>query len=137
MSPLTVLPDAVLVTRAYLLTVSELTALVGTRIATRSHSTPAYPYVRLQRIGGTAAVRNRLDAARLQAEAYGADEASASTTARTLLAALLAMEGYTTASVTVTGVEEELGPQWLPDDVRTPATPRFVLGVSVYLHPLP
>ena len=137
MSPVLVLPDAILVVRTWLLTVAEVTALVGTRISTASSASPTYPYVLLQRIGGTAAVRQRLDTARLQYRAWGTDEPNAYLVGRTVLAALLAMEGFSTESATVTGVEEILGLGSFPDTVRTPPTPSYLGEVLVYLHPLP
>lgn len=132
-----VLPDVPKLARAWLLTQTALTSLVGTRISTRSPATIVYPHVTLQRIGGIPSVLQRLDSARLQVDCWADTEGTASIVARTCRAALHAMEGYTTATAVCTGVEDDLGLSWLPDTTRTPPTPRFLFGVLVYAHALP
>lgn len=137
MTVVDVLPDIPKLTREWLLTQTELTSLVGTRVSTRSPSNVVYPYVTLQRIGGIPAERHRLDSARLQIDCWGNTEGSASRVARVCRAALYAMEGYTTEDAAVLGVEDDLGLLWLPDTTRTPPTPRFIFGVVIHAHALP
>lgn len=132
-----VLPDVPKLARAWMLSQSAMTSLVGQRVTTRSPSTPIFPYVTLQRVGGTAAIRERLDAARIQVDAWGNTEGEASSVARTARAVLQRMEGYTTDLAVCTYVVDDLGLSWLPDTERTPPTPRFVFGVIVYAHALP
>lgn len=131
-----VFPDATLVTRAWLLTQSDLAALVGTRIWTKSPKTPVFPYLTLQRIGGVPPVPARIDGVHLQVAAWGAEseDEAASLVARTARAALHRMRNYRHATAVVTGVADTLGLSWQPDTVRTPPTPRFIFGVVVYAH---
>lgn len=131
---LLVLPDAVTLTRKYLLTVTELTDLIDERISTRSASTPVYPYLTLQRIGGTSVVAERLDSARIQFDAWGATESDASVVIRTARAALFALNrvgGYVAAAGVLTGVNDIAGPQWLPDTTRDPHVPRFTSTLDI------
>jgi len=44
------------------------------------------------------------------------------------------MAGYRHATAVVTGVDDTLGVTWQPDTIRTPPTPRFILGVVVHAH---
>lgn len=135
-----VLPDAPELAIAWLRTQADLTDLVDQRISTRSGSTITYPYLTLQRIGGIPVVPQRLDVARIQVSAWADTEDIASQVARTARAALHRMEGYTTAEAVCTAVEDDLGLAWQPDTarsgdgIRTPPTPRFIFGVSLYLH---
>lgn len=137
MTVVDVLPDVPKLTRAWLLTQTALTSLVGQRVSTRSPSTIVYPYVTLQRIGGIPSVHQRLDSARLQVDCWAETEGTASRVARVCRAALHAMEGYTTAEAVCTGVEDDLGLTWLPDTTRHDPTPRFIFGVVIYAHAIP
>lgn len=132
--PLQVLPDVVALTRSYLLTVPELVAVVGARIATKSDQTPVYPYITLQRIGGAAVIDERLDSARIQFDAWAETESDASLAIRTLRAALFAV-GRTGGFVAVGGVLASAidiqGPNWQPDTSRTPPIPRFTTTLAI------
>ena len=132
-----VLPDVPRLTRAWLLTQTDLTSLVGQRISTRSPGTIVYPYVTLQRIGGVPSVRQRLDVARIQVDCWAETEGTASRVARVARACLHLMEGYTTADAVVTGVDDDLGLSWLPDTTRHDPIPRFIFGVAISAHALP
>lgn len=137
MTTVDVLPDVPKLARAWLLTQTALTSLIGTRVSTRSPGNIVYPYVTLQRIGGLPAESHRLDAARIQVDCWAETEGTASRVARVSRAALHAMEGYTTAEAVCTGVDDDLGLSWLPDTQRTPPTPRFLFGVVIFAHSLP
>lgn len=132
-----VLPDIPKLARAWLMTQTDLTSLVGQRISTRSPATIAYPYVTLQRIGGVPSVCQRVDVARIQADCWAETEGTASRVARVARACLHLMEGYTTSDAAVTAVEDDLGLLWLPDTERTPPTPRFTFGVAISAHAIP
>ena len=133
-----VLPDVPKLTRAWLLTQTDLTSLVGQRVTTRSPGPPiVYPYVTLQRIGGIPSIRQRLDTARIQVDCWAETEGTASRVARVARACLHLMEGYTTAEAVVTAVEDDLGLSWLPDTTRKPETPRFIFGVAISAHAVP
>lgn len=137
MSTVDVLPDAPKLAREWLLTQTDLTSLVGTRISTRSPATTIYPYLTLQRIGGVPVVAERLDVARIQVDCWAETEGTASRVARVARAALHRMEGYTNAEAACTAVEDDLGLSWQPDTTRTPPTPRFLFGLALYVHALP
>lgn len=138
MSPLPapVLPDAVVIVRAFLLTCPEITALVSSRIYSQSPATPTYPYITVQRIGG-GQTEHRIDSASLQVDCWGATESSASQVARTTRAALLSAWNYVHTSGVLLATTEELGLSWQPDTVRTPPQPRFLFGVAAHLRPNP
>lgn len=125
-----VLPDVPKMARAWLLTQTDLTSLVGQRISTRTKGT--FPEVVLQRIGGIPSIPRRLDSARIQVDCYGNTEGEASRTARVARTALHLMERYVTDLAVCTGVEDDLGLAWIPDTTRTPETPRFIFGVLVH-----
>lgn len=138
MSTVDVLPDVVAITRIWLLSRPALTDLVGIRISTRTAAAPAYPYLTLQRIGGIPAVRRRLDTARIQIDAWGSDEASASLVARTARAELHRMEGYRHRDGVITAVDDVLGVAWAPftpsgAQGSTPK-PRFTFDVEISAH---
>lgn len=92
--------------------------------------------VTVQRVGGLPAERHRLDRARLEVQAWAADEDTASLVARTARAALMEMEGETVEADQdnagfVSAVDDDLGLAFLPDSTRTPPTPRWTFGVEI------
>lgn len=131
---LRLLPDAELLVVQALRATAEVAALVGTRVYTALPPDPTYPVVRVTRIGGIPAIRQHLDVARIQVDAWGTTKKQAFTVATTVQAALHAMVGPHAGGV-VTAVEDDLGLTWSPD----PETDRdrYVFGVAVYTHPLP
>lgn len=132
MTAVDVFPDVILMARAWLVSRSAVTALVGQRVSTRT--TGVFPEVALERIGGVAPVRVRLDRARIQVSCWAADDITASLVARTVRAELHRMENYVHATGVIGGVEDELGPQHLPDTARTPPTPRYVFTLAIHAH---
>lgn len=137
-----VLPDVVALTRTYLLSVPEITAIFGQRIATKSAPAPAYPYVTLQRIGGRAPIGERLDSARIQFDAWAnpdptanpLGEITADLGVRTLRAALFAINrsgGFVRPAGVITSATDVLGPAWQPDTTRTPHVPRFTSTLDI------
>lgn len=131
-----VLPDAVVVVRAYLLSRAEVTAVVSSRISSQFPGTPVYPLATVQRFGGVSTER-RLDSASIQVDVWGSDEASASTAARTIHGALVAAKNYVHSSGVLLGCSEELGLSWQPDTNYPTPQPRFVFSVAAHLHPNP
>lgn len=134
MTTVDVLPDAELVAIDYLLAQPEIATLVGARISNTSPSSPTYPYLTVERVGGRRQIRVRLDNARLQVGAWGATRTEASLLARTAEAALIRMKGYVHDTGVVGLVDSEMGPSWMPDTVRLPPTPRFIFTVAARLH---
>lgn len=132
--PLAVLADAELVAITYLRSVAEVSAIVGTRVFWEIPNAPTWPLLRVTRIGGTASVPRRLDAARLQLEAWASTKGAATTLARTAQAAMWEARG-THAGAVISGVDDSLGLQWIPDDSSSPPRPRVLWSQILYLHP--
>lgn len=128
------LPDAELWAVNALRASADLAALTGIRVYTSIPADPTYPLVRVTRIGGVPTIRQHLDVARLQIDAWGTTKFEARTVAATAQAVLHATVGAHDEGV-VTAVEDDLGMSWQPD----PETdrPRYLFGVAVYLHPNP
>lgn len=95
---------------------------------------PEFPLILVQRVGGQPSVRRRLDRASIQVSAYGEDKAEARDAADAARLALMNAEAtyFEELSAYVTGVEDELGLQWLPDPDTTRA--RYIFTVSVSAH---
>lgn len=134
--PLAVLPDAELVAVTYLRSVSEVAALVGNRVHPAIPENPIYPFLKVVRIGGTRRVRNRLDGARLQIDAYAATKFGARQVAATAQAALEDATG-THAGAWITGTEPDMGLTSQPDPTYEPPKPRYIFGCVLFLHPSP
>lgn len=95
---------------------------------------PTFPLAIVARLGGIPAVRRRLDAARIQVSVWGNNKAEARDAADLARIALHEAEGTTSAvyEAYVTGVEDELGLTWLPD--QETARDRYLFAVTVYCH---
>lgn len=133
-----VLPDTERLVRAYLVQVTEITALVGTNVSTEQPGTTPASWITFTRLGGPSlpALPEAMDVARFQFDAWATSKATASTIARTLRAALRASTNYTLATVgTLGGCSIVTDIAWTPDTSRTPPTPRYVLTVDIYARP--
>jgi hypothetical protein len=138
----TVAIDAESLVARYLRTIAAVTALVEQRVFTEEPKLTKLPKVRLHRIGGVEAVGRWLDAPRIQVEAWAESKAIAHDVAATVKAAMHDMVGTFVSYIdgpqgVVTGVEESLGLQWLPDERVKPPKPRYVFEMVVFLHPKP
>lgn len=138
--PARTLVDAVLVTRAWLVTQTAVTALVGQRIyGARLPAAPTFPAIRIQRIGSTVVDEDAaLDAALLQVDCWATSlsaEQEAWTVATTVRTALRNMRNYTHPAGYVAECRTESGPQWLPDADLDKA--RQQLDVRVWTIPTP
>jgi hypothetical protein len=127
-----VFPDAEAAARAMI-----RATLTTARVYSSIPKNPEYPLVVLQRTGGTPVTRQRLDAADIQVDVWGKSKSEAR-----LLAAQVRQALHAGANVTydipsgdafVTGVEDILGLQWLPDATNTQKD-RYVFAVRVFLH---
>lgn len=122
---------------AFLRAEPEVTALVGTRIATRSNATR--PCIRVQRIGDNEIVSGYFVSSRVQVEAWGERDAEPATQriAATAHAALLGiggtggMRGVYDDGV-VTEVQEALGILSSPDPVTSLS--RYLFDCRVFHH---
>lgn len=123
----------------YLKTVSAVTALVTTDgISTKLPRdwVAGDRHVRLTRIGGLPTdVIGYLDQARIQVDAFGADDADAHALAAQVLLAFRRLESsaFGFAGAVVTAVDQDLGMTSQPDP-DTDAS-RYLFGVVLYVHP--
>lgn len=131
---LRVLPDAELLTVAWLQTIDELANLYAT-IGTEIPADPTLPVVRVVRVGGTPTVRQHLDVARLQIDVWAErdEKQAAHDLARLVQAALHEMPGVHDEGV-VTCVEDGVF-RWNPDEAAGWAG--YTADYLVYLHPNP
>lgn len=131
--------DAETLAVAYLKTVSAVTDLVTTDgISTRLPRDweAGDRHVRLTRIGGLPTdVVGYLDRARIQVDAFGADETDAHALAAQVLLALRRLEGsgFGYAGAVITAVDQDLG-MASSSDPDTDAA-RYLFGVVLYVHP--
>lgn len=127
------LPDIERLAHDYLLTVTDITTLVGTRMSSRSAETPTYPYLTLQRIGGSSTnAPDALDTADIQVDAYAATREEANVLIRTVIAAFRAAGGYRNTHGMLAGSFIVTNAQWLPDTLREPPTPRYSATFALY-----
>lgn len=130
---LRVLPDAEQLAVDWLKAHTDIDALVGNKIFTALPKDPTYPCLVIRRLGGVPAIREHLDRARLQIDAWGRTKYEARQAAAAAQAALHEMPPATHTQGVVTAVEDDLGLTWSPDPVTD--RPRYIVGVLVYLHP--
>jgi hypothetical protein len=130
-----VLPDAELAVIQYLRSRSEITALIpAARITTVRPKSPTYPLVLVMRIGGIAKAWQQIDEPAFQIDVIGGTRYNCQKLARTVGAVLLAIANDTVSEATLAHAYEEVGPQWMPDDVVVPPLPRYVARYRVLLH---
>lgn len=135
-------PDVEAIVNAYLLTRSELTDVVGTRIGTQLDLTgaAALPALRTGIVSTLGVVSRHLDAAGVQLEGWAADRITARDVCAIARAVLLedgagSILGTHSGLGVVTGTEDGTGPRPQPDPQTE--TPRWLAVVIVYAHPLP
>ena len=114
----------------------EITAVVDDRVYTAIPADPAWPLVRLTRIGG-APVMSRplhLDRALVQFDVYGGPKVMAHDLAETIRELLADQLVGTHALGVVTAVE--FGSfLYLPDATYAPARPRYMFDAAIFTHP--
>lgn len=123
------LPDTEALAVAWARAQDDLTALVGTRVATAIPPTPTFPLIRLNRVSGTPDQPWR-DLPRIQAHCYAdlGGEATASLVARTLVACLGDLRG----SGEMAGAEVVFGP--FPDHDPETQRPRVQVDFTFAAH---
>jgi len=150
-----VMPDTLEVVQGYLLSVAEVTALVGTRVRVNTTDT-TWPSVRISALTSVEAVPRRLDRSLIQVDCWAAPPDSTALTlgdetaqlvARTVKAALVDIAGYVhpeqrpdqpwmVPTAVVTGCDTP-AIRYQPDDSREPVIPRWVVSAAIYLRPNP
>lgn len=126
-----VLPDIEAAVIGYLLSRTEVTDLVGTRIG--SNLAPGRPAVRLNRWGGVPLHDRPLkfDRASIQLDVFAADKGAARLTIETVRA-VLAEWPDDGGAPTITVARVTFGPlTWQPDTESTPAEPRYLTDCTI------
>lgn len=132
------LPDAEYVCVNYLRNKPSVTDLVDDRISTELARDLDFPCITLTRIGSLPVEAIWLDEVQIQVSSWAETKREAFVVASTARAALLDMGyGYRDddEGAYVTGVLDLSGLLWMPDDSQTKPIPRYLFGISVYLHP--
>lgn len=132
------LPDAELVCVNYLNDKPSIQDLVENRISTELPRDLEFPCITISRIGGYPVEDIWLDNVHIQVSSWANTKREAYVVASTARAALLDMGyGYRdeVEGAYVTGVIDLSGLLWMPDDSQTKPIPRYLFGISVYLHP--
>lgn len=110
--------------------------LGGVGVYSSIPATPQYPLVTVARLGGTPAVRQYLDAARIDVNVWGTNKGEAHDIAQEARAALMDLEGktvhYPAVDAFISGVQDAVGITWLPDTLTS--RDRYVFSVIVYLR---
>jgi len=130
---LRVLPDAELLTVTWLAGIDEIADPYAAAIGTEIPVAPTLPIIRVLRIGGSPAVRQHLDVARLQIDVWADSKQEAHDLARLVQAAIHEMGGVHDEGV-VTAVEDGVF-HWNPDDATGWAG--YSADYLIYLHPNP
>lgn len=134
-NPISVLPDAELALIQYLRSVTLVTDLVpAERITTTLPPKPTYPVILVVRMGGLANAWQQIDGPALQVDVIGGTRHQCQQIARTVRAAILAIRNDQVTEATLVSGAEEVGPQWLPDQVAVPPLPRYVARYQVLIH---
>ena len=112
------------------------------RVYSSIPSSPTFPLVTYERIGGVPAERHRLDRARIQFMIWGNSKSEARDLTELVRVTVNDMEGRTLTvaggapvDAVITGVELDLGVTWSPD----PPTDRdrYLFGMAIYIHAYP
>jgi hypothetical protein len=134
-NPISVLPDGELAVIQYLRARSQVTALVSAdRITSALAPQPTYPVVIVKRIGGLANAWQRVDDVALQVEVIGGSRYQCHELARTVRACIMAIFNDTVSEAVLVSASEEVGIQWMPDEVVVPPLPRYVARYGVLIH---
>jgi len=132
------MPDAEVVCVNYLLNKPSIQNLVEDRVSTELPRDIKYPFLTISLIGGIPIQALWLEQSHIQVSSWAETKRDAFKLASTARAALLDMgDGYRDdiEGAYVTGVEDLSGLLWMPDDSQTKPIPRYLFGISVYLHP--
>jgi hypothetical protein len=134
-NPVAAFPDDELALLQYLRSVPEIVTLVpAAQITTELPNLPVYPHVLVQRIGGQAIVRQAIDEPVLQVDVLGGTKRQCKVLAQTIESAILGIANDVVGEGVLSSGWEEVGPQWLPDTVTVPPTPRYVARYHLITH---
>lgn len=114
--------------------ISQLLRDAGARAYSSVPASPIYPLAVVERSGGTPAVRQYLDAARIDVSVYGENKGQAHDLAQSHRATIHSAEGSVVTTdienVWISGVEDVLGLTYLPDPDT--GRDRYLFSVRVY-----
>lgn len=124
MADLTILPDIIPASIAWLTGLDEVTALIDHRIGTKLPQEAAWPAVRVDLAGGITPIEFRLDQPRLQFGCFAITDAEARTVARVVRAGMVAMAGLRVPGELVVTDVTTTSPQIIQSISRNPALVR-------------
>lgn len=111
--------------------------LVGARVYPSIPEDPTYPLITLARIGGVPAVRQYLDAANIQIDAWGGTKQQAHDIAAAARVRCQHLEGQsviTPVEAFISAVEDSLGMVWFPDELT--GRERYLFSMTFYCRGL-
>lgn len=132
---LRLLPDVEALCVDYLKAHASIVALTTGRVSPELPARPAFPYLTVSLVAGTEVIGDHLDESLIQLAAWANDKTAANLLIRTARAALLEAPESSHARGVITGVRTLVTPHWFPDDVATPARPRYLCDMGVTVHP--
>lgn len=106
---------------------------LDTRVYSSVPTSPTFPLITVQRIGGIPAVREYLDTANLQIDVWGGSKSEIRDIAARARVVLLELAGTLVTSPVrawISAVEDVLGLSWQPDQLT--GRDRYLFGVLVY-----
>jgi hypothetical protein len=127
-------PLGISVLRAYLLTVPEVTGLVGTRIG--HEMVQPFPSLRLNEITSNEVVARRLVRMLTQIDCWAARQHEADRLARVVIGALRESANFMVTGA-VMGETRDLSTRSEPDTSIQPPQPRAIVMANVVLRPNP
>lgn len=131
------MPLGVAVARSYLLSRTEVTSLVGTRISTRlplETVSPRWPALRLTDLSSTEVIPRVWSRTLMQVDCWGTEEVATRQLGQIVAAALRASANFQVAGA-VMGETDDLTVRYSPDTTLNPSQPRTIVVGHVWVRP--
>lgn len=130
-------PLGIAAVRTYLLSRTEVTDLVGTRVGGSmppSTASPRFPAIRLTELTGAEAIPRVWVRMFFQADCWASDQPAADRLARVVAAVLRGSANYVTTGAVL---GETAGISWrtAPDESITPTQPRTIVSGHAWIRP--
>lgn len=132
MADLIVHPLGIAVTRTYLLSRSEVTDIVGTRVA--GSMVKPFPSLRLVELSTTEQIPRVFNRMLIQVDCWAVTQPGADRLARVVMAVLRDSANYITADA-VMGETQDLATRSEPDSSLNPSHPRAIVTGHCWLRP--
>lgn len=131
------MPLGVSVARSYLLSRTEVTSLVGTRISTRlplETVSPRWPALRLTDLSSTEVIPRVWSRTLMQVDCWGTEEVATRQLGQVVAAALRASANFQVSGA-VMGETDDLTVRYSPDTTLVPSQPRAIVVGHVWVRP--